>query len=87
MHLPQDGNFLSHFFFFRRQFRQTLDDFAPPSDDGDGGSEAGGFSELEFDACIFVLGDSARRERPNDEGSVFDGIAHWDVQRWLVGSI
>lgn len=76
MHLPQDGNFLSHFFFFRRQFKHTLDDLAPPSDDGDGGSETGGFSEFEFDACMFVAGDSARRDRPNDEGSRFDGIAH-----------
>jgi hypothetical protein len=26
VHLPQDGSALSHCFFFRLQFRQTLDD-------------------------------------------------------------
>lgn len=50
MHLPQDGSFLSHFFFLRLQFKQTLDDFAPPSDDGDGGSEAGTWTDAEL--CI-----------------------------------
>lgn len=57
MHLPQLGSFLSHFFFFRRQLRQTLEDLAPPSDDGDGASEAGGFSELEL-LCIVVVGQA-----------------------------
>lgn len=50
VHLPHDGSFLSHFFFFLLQFKHTLDDFAPPSEEGDGGSDAGSWSDLE--SCI-----------------------------------
>lgn len=52
MHLPHEGSFLSHFFFFLLQLRHTLDDFAPPSEEGDGGSEAGNWSEVE--PCILI---------------------------------
>ena len=50
VHLPQEGSFLSHFFFLRRQFKHTLEDFAP-SEDGEGGSDAGILSKLE-EPCI-----------------------------------
>lgn len=66
VHLPQLGSFLSHFFFFRRQLRQTLEDLAPPSDDGDGASEAGGFSEFGL-LCIVVVGASYRTTDRDDQ--------------------